>query len=229
MRSVVPIARDRGQTLVETALVLPLFLMVIFGIIVLGIGVFNQQQLTNAAREAARFAAINSATAVCSTVPRLPYNPVSPPLTYRRCDPAELGWPRMTAHGREATFAVERTAVQISACWSSYRDSVTNAYDSAPPGNYDIAGSPVTVASTFVQCHIDGHDPTGELDAIGCRSGLPTTDQGSAMSEAVGRPIANTVTAYACYVWRPPLAGFLLIPETVIQRAAITEAIQRQQ
>lgn len=218
-----------GQTLVETALVLPLFLMVTVGIIVLGIGVFNQQQLSNAAREAARFAAINSATAPCSTVPRLPYNPVSPPLTYRRCDPAELGWPRMTAHARATTFGLDRNSVQISACWSSYRDTATNAYDSAPPGNHNIAGSTVTVASTFAQCHIDGHDPTGDLAAIGCAPGLPTTDEGSAISEAVGRPVANTVTAYACYVWRPPLAGFLLIPETVIQRAAVTEAIQRQQ
>ena len=44
----------RGQTLVETALVLPLFLMVVLGIIVMGIGLFYQQQVTNAAREAAR-------------------------------------------------------------------------------------------------------------------------------------------------------------------------------
>ena len=64
---------------------------------------------------------------------------------------------------------------------------------------------------------------------IGCRAGLPTTDQASAISEAPGRPVANTVTAYACYVWRPPLAGFLLIPETVTMRAVITEAIERQQ
>ena len=46
-----------GQTMVELALVLPLFIMVVVGIIVLGIGVFYNQQLSNAAREAARFAA----------------------------------------------------------------------------------------------------------------------------------------------------------------------------
>ena len=32
----------RGQTLVEAALVLPLFIMVLFGIVVLGIGIFYQ-------------------------------------------------------------------------------------------------------------------------------------------------------------------------------------------
>ena len=62
----------RGQTLVETALVLPLFLMVVLGVIVLGIGLFYQQQITNAAREAARYAAIHSATADCPTSSWLP-------------------------------------------------------------------------------------------------------------------------------------------------------------
>lgn len=219
----------RGQTLVETALILPLFLMVICGIIVLGIGVFYQQQLTNAAREAARFAAINSATAECPTVPRQPYNPVSPPLSYRRCDPAESGWPRMTTHARDAVFGLNADAVHVSACWSGYRDTATNAYDAPPPGVHDIGGVPTTISSTFAQCRIDGHDPTGELSGIRCEAALPTADEASAMSEAVGRAIANTVTAYVCFEWHPPLAGFLLIPDTVVQRAAITEAIQRQQ
>ena len=53
-----------GQTLVELTLVLPLFLMVLVGIVILGIGVFYQQQVANAAREAARYAAIHSATAL---------------------------------------------------------------------------------------------------------------------------------------------------------------------
>ena len=52
----------QGQNLVETALVMPLFLMVIFGIVVLGIGIFYQQELANAGREAARYAVIHSAT-----------------------------------------------------------------------------------------------------------------------------------------------------------------------
>jgi hypothetical protein len=39
---------------------------------------------------------------------------------------------------------------------------------------------------------------------------------------------ANKVTVYACYDWSPPLAGFLLIPESVALRATITEALQHQ-
>ena len=38
--------------------------MVLTGIITFGIGVFYQQQLNNAAREAARYAAIHSATSI---------------------------------------------------------------------------------------------------------------------------------------------------------------------
>ena len=51
-----------GQTLVELALVLPLLIMFLTGLISFGIGVFYQQQVANAAREAARYAAIHSAT-----------------------------------------------------------------------------------------------------------------------------------------------------------------------
>ena len=43
------------------------------------------------------------------------------------------------------------------------------------------------------------------------------------------RVVANRVTVYACYVWAPPMAGFLLIPTTVTFRAVISEPIQRQQ
>jgi len=229
----------RGQTLVETALVLPLFLMVVFGIIVLGLGVFYQQQLTNAAREAARYAAIHSATEpLCPTVPRLPYDPQGSykPLSYLRCDRPETGWPKMTAAARDAISGLRRADVQVSPCWSGYRvpgtEGTGTGFDVKPPGVYDIGGVPITVSpsdSVFVQCFIDGHDPTTDSSSIGCVAGLPTTDQASAISEAPGRPVANTVTAYACYEWRPPLAGFLLIPGTVTLRAVITEAIQRQQ
>lgn len=220
----------RGQTLVETALVLPLFIMVITGIVILGMGVFYQQQLSNAAREAARYAAIHSATAQCPTVPRPPYDePADRPLSYRKCDRPDAGWPFMTSHARDALSGLNAGAVVVAACWSGYRDTVTNMFDSPPPGSYTIPGLPPTIDSVFAQCSIDGHDPTTAADQIGCAAGMATTDQASAMSEAIGRPIANTVTTYACYVWNPPLAGFLLIPSEMTLRAVVTEAIQRQQ
>jgi hypothetical protein len=218
---------DRGQALVELALVLPLFVMVLFGIIALGMGVFYQQQLTNAAREAARFASIHSATAVCPVTGD--YDPVSPPLSYPTggCDRKANGWPRMTAQARGAIFGLDRSGVQISACWSGYRkDTSSGAIDAPPPGDYPSLGH---IDSVFVQCSIDGADPTTDPGGIGCTAGLGTTDQASSMSESEGLPVANTVTAYACYIWNPPLAGFLLIPDSVTLRAVITEPIQRQQ
>ena len=214
--------------MVELAIVMPWFLMVFFGIITLGIGVFYQQQITNAAREAARFASIHSATAQCPVAGSIA--PASPPLSYPLpdgCDRKADGWPLMTNHARSAVFGLNRPAVHVSACWSGYHlNNAAGPPDAPPTGVYDVIGS---ISSVFVQCHIDGTDPTTDASAISCADGLPTTDQASNMSEAAGRPVANTVTAYACYVWSPPLAGFLFIPSEITLRGVVTEAIQRQQ
>lgn len=225
---------DRGQTIVELALVFPLFVMLLFGIIILGLGVFYQQQLTNAAREAARYASIHSATAQRPTVSWL--NPASEPLTYVRADAPEQSWPFMTAAGRELVFGLRPAHVKIAACWSGYRyndgsGNYTGAWDAPPPlaaPGYEVIGA---VDSAWAQCTIDGADPTTDPTMIDCRDGLAATtlDQASSLSEGPGRIVANVVTAYACYVWTPPLAGFLLIPETVTLRAVISEPIQRQQ
>lgn len=226
---------SEGQTLVEFALIAPLFVMMLVGIITLGIGVFYQQQVTNAAREAARFAALNSATAQCPTVPQLPYDPQGTykPLSYTRCDRPENGWPRMTAAGRNVIFGLPANQIVIEACWSGYRSGGgSGSWDAAPPGTYDYGGTPITFSETdnvFVQCSIGGVDPTAASGSIPCSPGIATTDQASAASEAVGRPVGNRITAYACYVWNPPMAGFLLIPEAVTLRGVVTEAIQRQQ
>src|SRR6266566_4373984 len=95
----------RGQALVEFALVFPLFVLLLMAIITFGLYVFYNQQLQNAAREAARFAAVNSSTAQCPVVSRI--NPIGPLLPgggpagpYSRCDAPELGWPKMTAAAR---------------------------------------------------------------------------------------------------------------------------------
>jgi hypothetical protein len=228
-------SQSRGQAMVELALIFPLFIMVLFGIIILGIGVFYQQQVTNAAREAARFASISSATAQCPVASTLA--PQSPPLTYPAggCDRPADSWPKMTAAGRRLVFALDPTDVKIAACWSGYRMIVggapTGAYDAPPPlppPGYAVIGA---VDSGFAQCTIETADPTTSPNAIGCHDGLAATtqDEASNLSEGPGVIVANTVTAYACYQWSPPLAGFLLIPETVTLRAVITEPIERQQ
>lgn len=234
----------RGQAMVELALALPLFLMVLIGIIIIGIGVFYQQQVTNAAREAARFASIHSATAPCPTVGNLDPNSQSPPgvsgtyaaytpLSYTRCDNPTDGWDNggrgMTPFAQNRLFGLPPTDVVVAACWSGYRENSTSAFDAPPPGDYDIAGSTITIVSTWAQCTIDGQDPTTSSNQIGCGPGLATQDEASSMSEGPGVIIGNRVTAYACYLWTPPLAGFLLIPDQVPLRAVVTEPIQRQQ
>lgn len=243
---------SRAQAMVELALVAPIFVMLLIGVITLGIGVFYQQQLTNAAREAARYAAIHSATAQQPTVSWLDPDLSLQPLSYVRYDRPEDGWPHMTAAGRRLIFGLDASAVNIAACWSGYQeiDPVTldpdpTRYDAPPPApapGYELTpgGSPPVYwnpQTAWAQCTIDGADPTVDPSAIGCTTTLATTtmpsgslgDQASNLSEGPGRIVANTVTAYACYEWSPPLAGFLLIPETVTLRAVITEPIERQQ
>jgi len=226
--------KRRGQALVEFALVLPLFLMLLMGIIVLGMIVFYNQQLSNAAREAARFAAVHSASAQCPVVSQLtPPSPDPltghtgawpPPASYVACDTPAQGWPQMTAFARSKVFGLDPASVIVSACWSGYRTS--SQYDAPPPGNYAVQG---IVDSTWAPCSIAGVDPSTNASAIPCTAGLTTTDTASDMSEGQGRIVANRVTAYACFEWSPPGAGFLLIPQTVTLRAVISEPIQRQQ
>lgn len=221
MRAMNRLTPVRGQTLVELALVLPLFLMVLFGIIILGVGVFYEQQLTNAAREAARFAVIHSASSDCPTVSWLNPDPVAAPngVIYR-CDPPP-NWPQMTTYARGRLIAMPQTGVQFAACWSGYwtKDGSGNwaAWD-APP-----------VDGNFRPCTMAGIDPRTNRSALPCPvSTSPSDDMGSALASSTGTS-ANQVTVYACYEWRPPLAGFLLIPQTVHLRAVITEALEYQQ
>ena len=220
----------RGQALVEFALVFPIALMVIFGVISVGLWVYFQQQVTNVAREAARFAAIHSSTSVCPTASWI--DPDAPGSNYPRyplhCDGPNnpndaYPWPKMTDYARGYAWGVNRSAVFVNACWSGYRDP------NKPPGKAD--DPPVTELSpgvrqnnTFYQCTIAGTDPTTDADALGCGYRMTSASDDSASD----RP-GNQVTVYACFDWRPPLSGFLLIPQSIRMRAVITETIQRQQ
>jgi hypothetical protein len=228
--------RLRGQTMVELALVFPLFVMLLFGIVILGIGVFYQQQLTNAAREAARYASVHSATAAEPTVSKLDPKDGAlgayKPLSYVEYDRPSESWPHMTAAARSLVFGLDARAINVAACWSGYIDNATGQFDAPPDGlEVDISGTTVTYDTIFTRCTIDGRDPSTDSNRIACNNTLASTtvDYASDMSEGTGKPVANTVTAYACYTWSPPLAGFLLIPSTVTLRAVITEPIERQQ
>jgi TadE-like protein len=60
---------SRGQTLVEFALVAPIFLLILFSIIDFGRYVYYVQVLNNAAREGARYAIVHGSKGLPSTGP----------------------------------------------------------------------------------------------------------------------------------------------------------------
>jgi Flp pilus assembly protein TadG len=53
--------RRRGATVVECALVFPVFIGLVFGLVVGGMGVFYYQEVASLAREGARYAAVHGA------------------------------------------------------------------------------------------------------------------------------------------------------------------------
>jgi hypothetical protein len=118
---------DRGQGLTEFAIVLPVFLMLVFGIIDLGRVVWATDNLANAAREGSHYAAIhgNSKFVTCPTGPSLSGSPAA-------------GCPTWTPDSKEPTRAAVRaflwapgTAVVVTVCY----------YATTPcSGNTDEAG-----------------------------------------------------------------------------------------
>lgn len=231
-RSTRPLRRRSGQALVEFALVLPLFLMVLFSIISFGLYVFYNQQLANAAREGARWAVVHSATAVCPVVSRLdPPNTLLPAgSTYNRCDPPETSWPNMTAAARSKVWGMSPAQVSLSACWSGFVDPANNP-DALPR-------SP----NVFTDCTINRVNPRTAPASLACPAPAtlaPTTpgkadgdDKASDLAAAPGPGAVQydtTVTVYACFNWTPPMAGFVIIPNTITIRAVVTETLQRQQ
>lgn len=225
--------RSRGQALAEFALVFPIAMSVIFGIIVFGMWVFYQQQITNVAREAARFAAIHSWTAACPTSSWR--DPQAPPSSYSpyplHCDgpnnPNDSDpWPKMTRHARGFAWGLNPTIVHINACWSGYRPSGSPTTTNAdfPPVD-TVSGLP----NEFVQCTI-GPGPSGRANPVtnpqdlGCGARMTNSVDDSASNKA-----DNQVTVYACFRWAPPLAGMLMIPSQITMKAVVTEVIHEQQ
>jgi hypothetical protein len=151
----------------------------------------------------------------------------------------------MTTYARSRVFGLHPSGVQLSACWSGYwtKDAfgTYTDWDALPVEN----GTP----NDFRNCTIASVDPssgsvidvdprtaieplTGLPKEIACTVPMPLTDFDNDMASAWSASnsgLANEVTVFACYNWTPPLAGFLLIPQTVTLRAVVTEVLQYQQ
>jgi len=228
----------KGQALVEFALVFPLFVLLLFSIIVLGLYVFYNQQLESAAREAARYASIHSSTSRRPTVSNIdPIGPNLPPSgSYARFDAPEDGWPFMTAAARSAVAGMAPNQVTLAACWSGIVDHTVN-----PPNADVLPGDP---NGTFTECTIGGTNPRTNPDGLPCPA--PSTigsasgvsggkadgdDKASDIAVGIGNSLhyPTTVTVYTCFNWTPPMAGFVIIPSQITLRAVATEALQRQQ
>jgi hypothetical protein len=131
----------RGQALVEFALVIPLFLAIVFGIIDLGRGVWAADTAAHAASEAARFAIVHggSANDPC------PVGPLAPTWV------GPLG---TCPHPSPSKQSIYDTATN-AAIGSGAVPTVTACYGTGCTGNADIAGStnkrgtPVTVKVTI--------------------------------------------------------------------------------
>lgn len=208
--------RSRGQALVEFSLVFPMFAMALFGIISLGLWVFYQQQLSNAVREAARYAALHSSSAQCPTNSHLP--PQAPPTTYGLCDTPAEGWPRMVAAGRSAIWGMNPSSVSVVACWSGYVAGSTYDVERDYPG------------ASYAPCTIGGQVAETSTGALPCPvTAADTVDTASDVAANGSTSYETRVSVYACFDWSPPMAGFLLIPSQVTIRAGLTEIMQRQQ
>ena len=225
----------RGQSLVEFALVAPLLTLVLGGIFVFGIGVFYQQQLNNAAREAARYASIHSATSQCPTTswiaPALNRLPDDFEIDTYDCDPPSLRWPEMTAHGRSKVFGLDSSQVHFAACWSGYWDNDPTDRHDAPA----INPGPPPAPNEFRECTIGGINPRTNSEALPCPPPLTIEGASPGLGDDQASNLAfsnasttNQVTVYACYVWSPPLLGSFT-GGSVTMRAVLTEAMQHQQ
>jgi Flp pilus assembly protein TadG len=228
--------RARAQALAEFALVFPIFMLMVVTLVVVGLYVFYNQQLANAAGQAARFAATNTSTAICPTLSRLDTSVALRPVTWSRCDTPESGWPRMTAAARSAIWGMNPQSVSVVACWSGYVD---------PANNYDAL--PNDPANSFVDCTMRASAAGPALNpktntsslpcpatTVGSSTSPPKADgddkaSGIAAAVAANQPYPTTVTVYTCFVWSPPMAGLVFIPSQITLRAVVTEALQRQQ
>jgi hypothetical protein len=143
--------RSRGQGLAEFALVLPIFLTILIGMVDLGRAVWANNTVANAAREATRFAAVHGGSCeeivsgtVCSTSN---YCPVGPPAGTAAVPAASTSCP-YPSPSKQSIYDVATgylvaggTGVTVTACYSGSNGSCTGNTDSGT----NLRGNKVTV------------------------------------------------------------------------------------
>lgn len=112
----------RGQSLVEFALILPVFLLLLVGIFDIGHVVWSNDALTNAAREGARFAIVNG-------------NQSQTPASRQDVKNAAINW-----------AANAGTSVSATVCWSAPGTPCSGDTDTGTPDRGQLVT--VTVTAT---------------------------------------------------------------------------------
>lgn len=137
--------RSSGQSLVEFALVLPLFLLIIIGMVDVGRAIWANNSVANAAREAARYAIVHGGT-------RSNPCPVGPPVTtgptsqQTSIPPASVScpYPSPSKQGIKDTATAYAIAagfpVSVQVCYGASCSSDTDI-----SGATNARGTPVTV------------------------------------------------------------------------------------
>jgi len=133
---------SRGQALVEFAIVIPIFLALLFGIVDLGRVVWANNSLANAAREAARYAIVHGGAFAnpCPVGPLSPEGNVEAVPSATCPYPSTLGSPNVQSiHDTALAYAhAGGTDITVEVCYGSGCSGNTHT------GN-NSRGTPVTV------------------------------------------------------------------------------------
>jgi len=135
-----------GQALLEFALILPLFLIMLMGVIDVGRAIWAQNSLSSAAREGARFAIVHggSASTAC------PVGPAGPDAVIPVAS-ASCPYPSPSTQSiKDAVIAAANaagTSVTVTVCYGTGCSGDTNAVISGQTAT-DVRGTPVTVGVT---------------------------------------------------------------------------------
>lgn len=135
----------RGQALVETALILPVFLALLLGIVDMGRAVWATTSLASAAREAARFAIVHGGNVNTAC----PVGPLSPANARTVTADASCPYPspsKQSIIDAATTAAIAGGSnVTVTVCYGAGCSG--NADNTSPPA-YNDRGTPVTVVVT---------------------------------------------------------------------------------
>jgi hypothetical protein len=143
--------RSRGQGLAEFALVLPIFLAILIGMVDLGRAIWANNSVANASREAARFAAVHGGSCkdlvngtVCSAANYCPVGPYNAPTVVPSASPA-CPYPspsKQSIYDTATGYLVAGgTGVIVTACYSAGNASCSGNVDSAT----NLRGNKITV------------------------------------------------------------------------------------